>query len=54
VALDQACVDLIFQQEEGDGALLCYMIDSQNGQHLLEYGERIGLGSRNYELISID
>lgn len=54
VALDQACVDLIFLQEEGDGALLCYMIDQQNGQHLLEYGEQIGLGSREYEVISID
>jgi hypothetical protein len=54
VALDQACVDLIYLQEEGDAALLCYMIDQQNGQHLLEYGEQIGLGSRTYEVISID
>ena len=54
IALDQACVDLIFMQQEGDAALLCYIIDQQNGQHLLEYGEQIGLGNRVYEIISID
>lgn len=52
VALDQACVDLIYQAE-GREALVERM-ESRNAEHVLEYGEEIGLGSRSYRLISID
>ena len=54
VALDQACIDLIYEQREGDGASLVNRIESRNGQHTLEHAEEIGLGSRTYELISIE
>ncbi len=54
VALDQACVDLIYEQADGDGASLVNRIESRNGLHTLEYAEEIGLGSRTYELISIN
>lgn len=53
VALDQACVDLIYLHEEGDAALLCYIIDQQNGQHLLEHAEEIGLGNRKYDIVPV-
>lgn len=53
-ALDQACVDLIYVQKDGDGASLVNRIESRNGLHTLEHAEEIGLGSRNYTLISID
>lgn len=53
VALDQACIDLIYEQQDGDGASLVSRIESQNGLHTLEHAEEIGLGSRSYELISI-
>lgn len=52
VALDQACVDLVYSAE--NGASLIQRIESRNGLHTLEYGEAIGLGSRTYELVSID
>lgn len=52
VALDQACVDLIYQAE--GNASLVNRIESRNGLHTLEHGEEIGLGSRTYELVSID
>lgn len=54
VALDQACVDLIYEQRDGDGASLVNRIESRNGLHTLEHAEEIGLGSRTYELKSID
>ena len=54
VALDQACIDLIYAQKDGDGASLVNRIESRNGLHTLEHGEKIGLGSRTYELISVE
>lgn len=54
VALDQACIDLIYEQQDGDGASLVERIESRNGLHTLEHAEEIGLGSRNYELRYID
>ncbi|MBQ9562100.1 MAG: DUF362 domain-containing protein, partial [Lachnospiraceae bacterium] len=52
VALDQACVDLIYQAE-GNAALVKRM-ESLHAVHTLEHAEEIGLGSRTYELVSID
>lgn len=54
VALDQACIDLIYAQKDGDGASLVNRIESRNGLHTLEHAKEIGLGSRTYELVSID
>src|SRR5699024_4989671 len=52
VALDQACIDLVYAAE--DGASLIERIESRNGLHTLEYAEQIGLGGRTYNLVSID
>ncbi len=52
VALDQACVDLVYGAE--DGQSLIERIESRNGLHTLEQAEKIGLGSRAYELVNID
>ncbi len=52
VALDQACVDLVYAAL--DGKDLIARMESRNGIHTLEHGEAIGLGSRKYELVSID
>ena len=52
VALDQACVDLVYAAE-GNTSLV-NRIESRNGLHTLEHAEEIGLGSRTYELVSID
>jgi uncharacterized Fe-S center protein len=51
VALDQACLDLVYAAPDGD-ALIARM-ESRNGVHTLEHGEAIGLGSRRYNLVSI-
>ena len=52
VALDQACVDLVCEAE--DGQSLIDRIESRNGLHTLEQAEKIGLGYREYRLVSID
>jgi hypothetical protein len=57
VALDQACVDLVFNYPSTDGddaAALIERINSRHGIHILEQAEKIGLGSREYQLVSID
>lgn len=53
VALDQACVDLIYASQD-DTASLIERMESRNAYHVLEHGEEIGLGSRSYRLVSID
>ncbi len=53
VALDQACVDLVYKQKKGDGASLVRRIESLNGLLTLEYAEKIGLGSRKYSLVNV-
>ncbi len=52
VALDQACVDLVYSAE--DGQSLINRIESRNGLHTLEQAAKIGLGRREYQLVNID
>ncbi len=52
LALDQACIDLVYSAP--DGKSLIGRIESRNGLHTLEHAEKIGLGSREYQLISLD
>lgn len=57
VALDQACLDLVFghQNTEGDDAsALKQRINDRHGIHTVEHAEKIGLGSRKYHIIKID
>ncbi len=57
VALDQACLDLVFAVEptEGnDNQPLIERIKSRHGMHIVDYAEKIGLGSKEYELVDID
>lgn len=52
VAVDQACIDLVYAAE--DGASLVNRIESRNGLHTLEHAAAIGLGNREYDLVSLD
>lgn len=54
VALDQACIDLVYTQAEGDGASLVQRIEDRDGLHTLEHAEEIGLGSRTYTLVNVN
>lgn len=52
VALDQACVDLVYKAP--DGGSLIKRMESRHGIHTLEHAAEIGLGSREYNFVSID
>ena len=57
VALDQACVDIVFNMqasEDNDNRPLIERINQQHGIHTIEWAEKIGLGTRQYDLVSID
>lgn len=56
VALDQACLDLVYAVTPADGndnRPLIERIESRNGAHVVEYAKRIGLGNRNYEIVRL-
>jgi len=52
VALDQACVDLVYAAK--DGKDLVERIESRNGLLTIDHAEKIGLGSKAYRLININ
>lgn len=54
VALDQACVDLVYASEDSGKAHLIERIESRNGIHTIEAAANLNAGSRSYELCSID
>ena len=54
VAIDQACLDLVYAATEDPGqAHLLERIESRNGVHTIEAAAALGMGSRAYELIEI-
>ena len=57
VALDQACVDIVFKMQPSEGndnQPLVERITRQHGTHTIDWAEHIGLGSKQYELVCID
>lgn len=57
VALDQACLDIIFNitpEEGNDNGPLLERIKALHGTHIVDYAASIGLGSKEYELVDID
>lgn len=57
VALDQACVDLVFHypsKDDDNAAALIKRINSRHGLRTIERAAEIGLGNRKYDLIHID
>ena len=56
VALDQACLDLVFNHKAApgdDNKPLIERINRQHGTYITVYAEQIGLGSRKYELVEL-
>ena len=54
VAVDQACIDIVYNTDRSESGTLIDRIESRNGLHTLEHAAEIGYGSREYELVSID
>lgn len=54
IAIDQACIDLVYASEDKGKFHLLERINSRNGLHTLEAAHELGFGNRNYELINVD
>ena len=57
VALDQACLDLVFNHKDADGddsKPVQERINRQHGTYIIPYAEQLGLGTSKYVLIDID
>ena len=53
VAIDQACIDLVYKSDDPGAATLIERIESRHGIHTIEVAAKEGYGSREYELIEI-
>lgn len=56
VALDQACLDLVYAVKPTEGnnnQPLIERIESRHGKHTVDYAEKIGLGTKKYELVNL-
>lgn len=51
VALDQACIDLVYNSTDSGKDHLIKRIESRNGIHTIEEAEKLKVGTRNYDLI---
>ncbi|MCH5280523.1 MAG: DUF362 domain-containing protein [Lachnospiraceae bacterium] len=54
VALDQACMDLIYQSKDPGRDHFLQRVESLNGTHTIDAAARLGYGTKEYELISLD
>ena len=54
VALDQACLDLVYASQDPGKKDLLERIESRNGVHTVEAAAELGVGRREYEFISLN
>ena len=53
IAIDQACIDLVYASTDEGRDHLLERIESRNGVHTIEASAALGLGNREYELIEV-
>ena len=54
VAIDQACVDLVYASTDPGKPHLLERIESRNGVHTIEAAAELGYGTREYELVEVE
>lgn len=54
VAIDQACLDLVYKSTDSGKDKLIKRIESLHGVHTIEASAELGIGTREYELINLD
>lgn len=54
IAIDQACIDLVYASDDPGKDHLIERIESRNGVHTIEAAVALGYGSRDYELVELD
>ena len=53
IAIDQACLDLVYASDDPGKAHLLERIESRNGAHPIEAAAALGFGTREYDLIEV-
>lgn len=53
IAIDQACIDLVYNSNDPKKDHFIERVESRNGVHTIEAAAALGFGSRNYELIEV-
>lgn len=54
IAIDQACIDLVYQCSDPGKPHLLERIESRNGVHTIEAAAELGYGTRSYTLVQVD
>jgi hypothetical protein len=54
IAIDQACLDLVYKSDDPGRDHLLERIESRNGVHTVEAAAKLGYGSREYELVEVE
>lgn len=54
IAIDQACLDLVYGADDPGRDHLIERIESRNGVHTIESAAALGYGSREYELVEVE
>ena len=54
IAVDQACIDLVYACDDPGKAHFLERIESRNGIHTIEAATALGYGTREYELIEVE
>ena len=54
VAIDQACLDLVYASDDPGKAHFIERVESRNGVHTIEAAAELGIGSREYELVTVE
>ena len=53
IAIDQACIDLVYGGDDPGKAHFLERVESRNGVHTIESAAALGFGSREYELVEV-
>jgi len=54
IAIDQACIDFVYNSDDPGKDHFIERVESRHGIHTIEAAEKLGFGSREYELIDLD
>ena len=54
IAIDQACIDLVYNSKDPGRDHFVERVERQNGVHTIEAAAELGFGTREYEMINVD
>ena len=54
LAIDQACIDIVYAMKEDEHHDLVHRIESRHGHRQLSYMKELGMGNDRYVLIDTD